>query len=62
MFNFVFSNKFNLYLVSGCYRETGLFECYTGDSQIMRRKVCPSFGAGFSDLCYKKVPGKYNAL
>merc|ERR1711879_240754 len=32
------------------------FMCYTGDSDVLRRKACPNF----SDICFKKIPGPHD--
>ena len=47
------------WIVKGCLKQSNGFECYTGDGPIMRRKICPAMGNGFSDMCFKKVGGKY---
>lgn len=44
-----------LQIVKGCLKQSNGFECYTGDGPIMRRKICPAMGNGFSDMCFKKV-------
>jgi len=44
-----------LQMVKGCLKQSNGFECYTGDGSIMRRKICPAMGNGFSDMCFKKV-------
>ena len=44
-------------MATGFIKASGGSECYTGDGPIMRRKSCPV--ADFSDMCFKKIGGKY---